>query len=215
MMRHVSIRVKCMLVGFYARDVLGLIYSYWLLCITKCNKWRESPENLNMSAYSICKKKILGLKYWAMGYSKSEKFIRHTLSNYETDALKEVGLLISAAFMDSIILNQALKIALQRLDASDSALFPKHVQYYKALLFIQKVCMVSSVAESEVKKHHVKILSFAFYRKDCCSLDISIRISSTAILKQINKSNTPKSHTHTTFITCLSHSYINDVLGEV
>ncbi|KAI5134449.1 hypothetical protein NEAUS06_1089 [Nematocida ausubeli] len=168
----------------------------------------------NMNRYSMLKRKLLNIKYWIAGYSKTEQCIRRTLSNYETDALKEVGLLISAAFMCPKLLSRALEIALARLDAYDSILFPKHIQYYKSLLFIQKVCMVSTSAEKEVKKHYIKILAFAFYDKECNNLDTSIRISSTSILKQINKSDMPSLQSHTTFMTCLSHRDMNSMESQ-
>lgn len=167
-----------------------------------------------MSAYGVFKRKLLSVKYWLCGYSKDEIFIRKILSNYKTDSVKEVGSLISAAFMCPNILQSALKIAFIRLEASENILFSKHIQYYKALLFLQKVCMVSLTAKKEAKKNYLRILSFVFYSKNCCNLDINIRISSTAILKHISKGEESAARSHSTFITCISHTYVESDVEE-
>ncbi|KAH9386014.1 uncharacterized protein NEMAJ01_0910 [Nematocida major] len=160
-----------------------------------------------MSAYSTLKQKLLCVKYWLQGYSSDEVFIRKTLSNSKTDYITEIGFLISAAFMNPNILQKSLKVVFQRLEASEKMIFAKHVQYYKALLFLQKVCMVSATAKREAKKNYIRILSFVFYSKNGCSLDISIRMLSTSILKQINRAESSPAATNNTFVTCLTHTY--------
>ncbi|KAI5191201.1 hypothetical protein NEMIN01_1409 [Nematocida minor] len=174
-----------------------------------------------MSAYSTLKEKLLNAKYWILRYSTEEVFARKILSNQKTDSIKDIGFLISASFMDSKILNIALKIAFKRLGVCETILFSKHIQYYKSLVFLQKVCMESSLAKREVKKNHKKILPFIFYTKSCCNLDMSIRIASIAILKQINKELVASDPSHNTFITCVSNTYIeadectdNEILEE-
>ncbi|KAI5181579.1 hypothetical protein NEOKW01_1755 [Nematocida sp. AWRm80] len=150
------------------------------------------------------KKRMLGVKYYFLRYSKQEIFVRSTLSNYTTDSIKEVGLLISTAFMASSIMNISLRVAIERLKCPERYFFCKTRQYYKALLFLQKICMQSESAKEEIRKNYHVILPFVFYNKTSNSISMNIRLLSISILKQINSENVSYEGTHTTFITCIS-----------
>lgn len=163
-----------------------------------------------MSTCSIFKEKMLDLKYYVLQYSNEEIFVRKILSNRNADSIRDIGFLISASFMDSKTMKIALKVAFERLSAQETVMFSKHLQYYKSLIFIQKVCMESIVAKKETLKNHRKIMSFAFYTKDLCSLETSIRMASVSILKQINKDATSPSLSSTTFYTCISYTCSED-----
>lgn len=159
-----------------------------------------------MTACSIVKEKILSIKYYILQYTDEEVFARKILSNRGADSVKDIGFLISASFMDSKTMNIALKVAFERLAAKENIIFSKHIQYYKSLLFLQKVCMESLVAKRKVLRNHRRILSFVFYTKDFCTLETSIRIASLSILKQINQEAASPSLSSITFYTCLSHT---------
>lgn len=159
-----------------------------------------------MSACSIAKERMLDLKYYVLRYSNEEIFARKILSNRDADSVRDIGFLISASFMDTRTMKIALKVAFERLAAQETFLFSKHKQYYKSLIFIQKVCMESLLAKRETLKNHRRILSFIFYSKELCNLETNIRIASIAILKQINQDTISASLSNNTFFTCVSHT---------
>lgn len=150
------------------------------------------------------KKRFSRAKYWIKGYTKEEVFIRCILSDKDGDSIKEVGLLIAAAFMGGECMSNALAIAFKRISEKEGFLFSKTRQYYRALLFLQKVCMQSEAAKEAIRRNYLKILPFVFYSRGASKEDAEIRVLSISIIKTINEQFSFCEKTYTTYVTCIS-----------
>ncbi|OAG30450.1 hypothetical protein NEDG_01992 [Nematocida displodere] len=151
------------------------------------------------------KTRLLSLKYYLLQYTEEEITARKALSNVCADSAKEVGMLIAGAFMASKVMSVSLRVAFERLQAQESVLFPKSKQYYKSLLFLQKVAMQSEHAQNIVRDNYLRILPFAFYNKNYCSVTVAIRLLAISVLKLVNSQRFDGEASHTTFVTCVSH----------
>lgn len=150
------------------------------------------------------KKQLIRIKHWVLRYSEEEKFIRKALSNRGGDCVKEVGILIAAAFMESRCMRAAINVALNRISVKENMLLTKTKQYYRALLFLQKVCMQSESAKEAARKNYLKILPFVFYTRNGGKREADIRVLSISILKMTNKRASFCEETNTTYVTCIS-----------